>query len=67
MELEVGDRVFLKVSPSKGIQRFGVRGKLSLTYIGTYEIIQKLNPVAYRLDLLVDPKHVHNVFHILQL
>ena len=66
LEFQVGDKVFLKVSPTKGIKRFGVRGKLSPRYIGPYEIIDKLNPVAYRLDLPVELEHVHNVFHISQ-
>jgi len=62
LEFEVGDNVFLKVSPTKGVRRFGVRDNLSPKYIGPYEIIEKLNPVAYRLDLAVDLEHVHNVF-----
>jgi len=47
-----------------GIKRFEMRGKLSLRYIGPYEIIAKLNPVANRLDLLVKFEYVRNVFHI---
>jgi len=52
------------VSPAKGIRRFGVRGKLSPRYIEAYEIIEKLNPVAYRLDLPVDLEHIHNLHFI---
>jgi len=63
----VGDKVFLKVSPVKRVRRFNLRGKLSPRYIGPYEIIEKLNPVTYRLDLLIELKHVHNIFHISQL
>ena len=44
-----------------------MRGKLSPRYIGQYEIIKKLYPKAYRLDLPVDLKHIHNMLHILQL
>jgi len=44
-----------------------MQGKLSPRYIGPYEIIEKLNPVTYRLDLSVELEHVHNVFHISQL
>ena len=51
-QFKVGDRVFLKVSPWKGVLRFGRRGKLRPRYIGPYEIIAKVGPVAYRLDLL---------------
>jgi hypothetical protein len=46
---EVGDYVYLKVSPTKGVQRFGVKGKLALRYIGPYEIIEVCGPVAYRI------------------
>jgi len=42
----VGDKIFLKVSPVNGVRRFNLRGKLSPRYIGSYEIIEKLNPVA---------------------
>ena len=67
MEFDVGDKVFLKVSPTRGIRRFGVCGKLSPRYIAPYEIIEKLSPVAYRLDLPINFEHVNNVFHISQL
>jgi len=67
MEFDVGDKIFLKVSPTKAIRRFGVRGKLSQRYIEPHEIIEKLNLVAYQLDLPVDLEHVHNMFHISQL
>ena len=56
----MGDRVFLKVSPWKGVLRFGRRGKLKLIYIGPYEVL----PVAYRLDLPPELSKVHNVFHV---
>jgi len=67
LEFQVGDKVFLKVSPIKRVKRCNVRGKLSPRYIGPYEIIEKLNPVAYRLELPTELEHVHNVFHISQL
>ena len=67
LEFQVGNKVFIKVSPTKGIKRFGAQGKLSPRYIRPYEIIEKLNPVPCRLDLLVELEHVHNVFHISQL
>jgi len=67
LEFQVGDKVFLKVSLTKGVKRFGVWGKLSPTYIGPYEIIEKLNPIAYHLDLPIELGHVHNVFYISQL
>ena len=46
-EYEVGDHVFVKVTPMKGQTRFGVKGKLAPRYVGPYEIIEKNNPVAY--------------------
>jgi len=67
LKFQVGAKVFLKVSPTKGAKRFGVRGKLSPRYVRPYEVIEKLNPVGYRLDLLVGLEHMHNVFHIFQL
>jgi len=67
LEFQVGDKVFLKVSPTRGVKRIGVRGKLSPRYIGPYEIIESLNPVTYCLDLPVKFEHVYNVFHIFQL
>jgi len=57
----------LKISPTKGIRRFRVQGKLSPRNIRPYEIIEKLNLVAYWLDLHVDLEHVHNLFHVSQL
>ena len=67
LEFAVGDGILLKVSPTKGIRRFGVRAKLSRRYNGPYKIIERLSLVASQLDLLVDLEHVHNVFHISQL
>ena len=60
----MGDRVFLKVSPWKGVLRFGRRGKLRPRYIGPYEIIAIVGLVAYRLDLPSELSKVHNVFHV---
>ncbi|GKD95912.1 hypothetical protein Tco_1379809, partial [Tanacetum coccineum] len=60
----VGDKVMLKVSPWKGVIRFGKRGKLNPRYIGPFKIIAKVGPVAYRLELLQELSSVHNTFHI---
>ena len=49
LQFEIGNRVFLKISPWKSVFRFGKRGKLSPRYIGLYEIVSKVGPVAYRL------------------
>ena len=64
LEFEVEDRVFLKLSPRKGVVRFGKRGKLNPRYIGPFEIVDGIGPVAYRLDLPEEFSRVHNVFHI---
>ena len=64
LEFDEGDFVFLKVSPMKGIMRFGKKGKLSPRYIGPYEIIERIGKVAYRLALPPELSAVHNVFHV---
>ena len=64
IEFEVGDKVFLKIYSLKGIVRFGKRGKLSPRFIGPYEVIERIGPVAYRLALPPELSQVHNVFHV---
>ena len=61
---EIGEKVFLKVSPWKKVMRFGKKGKLSPKFIGPYEVIEKVGPVAYRLTLLPELEKIHNVFHV---
>ena len=61
---EIGEKVFLKVSPWKKVMRFGKKGKLSPRFIGPYEVIEKVGPVAYRLALPPDLEKIHNVFHV---
>ena len=51
LQFEVGDHVYLKVSPMRGVHRFGVRGKLAPRYIGPYKVLERCGPVAYRLQL----------------
>jgi hypothetical protein len=63
----VGDYVYLKVSPTKGVQRFRVKGKLAPRYIGPYEVIEVCGPVAYCIQLPERFSAVHNVFHVTQL
>jgi hypothetical protein len=67
LQFEVGDFVYLKVSPTKGVQRFGIKGKLAPHYIGPYEIIEACGPVAYKLKLHPKMFAIHNVFHVSQL
>jgi hypothetical protein len=59
--------VYLKVSPTKGVQRFGVKGKLSPHYIGPYKVIEVCGPVAYHIQLPERFAAVYNVFHVTQL
>ena len=61
---EVGDKVFLEVSPWRKILRFGKRGKLSLRFTGPYEILGRIGPVAYRLPLPPELSKLHDVFHV---
>jgi hypothetical protein len=60
----VGDNVFLKVSPTKGIFRFGKKGKLSPRFIVPFEILEKIGVVAYRLALPPNLSSIHLVFHV---
>jgi hypothetical protein len=62
-----GDYVYLKVSPMKGVTRFGVKGKLAPRYIGPFLILERYGPVAYRLQLPETLSVVHNVLHVSQL
>ncbi|GJX04940.1 putative reverse transcriptase domain-containing protein [Tanacetum coccineum] len=64
LEFQVGDKVMLKVSPWKGVIRFGKRGKLNPRYIGPFKIIDKVGTVAYRLELLEQLSRVHSTFHV---
>ena len=64
LQFQVGDKVFLKVSPIRGTLRFGQKGRLSRRFIGLYEILSRIGDVAYRLALLLELSGVHNVFHV---
>ncbi|GJS18068.1 putative reverse transcriptase domain-containing protein [Tanacetum coccineum] len=67
LEFEVGDRVMLKVSPWKGVVHFGKKGKLAPLaprYVGPFEILERIGPVAYRLRLLKELIGVHDTFHV---
>ncbi|GJX45337.1 putative reverse transcriptase domain-containing protein [Tanacetum coccineum] len=67
LEFQVGDKVMLKVSPWKGVIRFGKRGKLNPRYIGPFKIIAKVGTVAYRLELPEQLSRVHSTFHVSKL
>jgi hypothetical protein len=64
LEFEVGDHVYLWVSPMKDVHRFGIKGKLAPRYIGSYPIIGKYGPTSYQVELPSKLSGVHNMFHV---
>ena len=64
LEFFVGDKVFLKVAPMKGVMRFGKRGKLSPCFVGLFEILERIRDLAYRVALPPAMSKIHNVFHV---
>jgi hypothetical protein len=67
LEFEVGDHVYLRVSPMKAVKRFGVKGKLAPRYIKPFPILEKCRTMAYKLDVPPSLTGVHDTFHVLQL
>jgi hypothetical protein len=67
LSFEVGDFVYLKVSPMRGLCRFKVRGKLAPRFIGPFKILEKRGEVAYQLKLTSQLSNVHDIFHVSQL
>ncbi|XP_069152661.1 uncharacterized protein [Solanum lycopersicum] len=67
LEFIVGDQVYLKISPMKGVMRFCRKEKLSPWYVGPYEILLRVGEVAYDLALLAEVAYVHPVFHVIML
>jgi hypothetical protein len=64
LEFTEGDKVFLRVAPMKGVIRFGKKGKLNPRYIGPFEILERVGPVAYCLALPPELENIHDVFHV---
>ncbi|GKE31778.1 hypothetical protein Tco_1451100, partial [Tanacetum coccineum] len=67
LEFQVGDRVMLKVSPRKGVIRFGKRGKLNPRYIRPFKILERIGPVAYKLELPKELSNIRSTFHFFNL
>ena len=64
IEYEVGNFVFIKISPMKNVLRFGKQGKLTPRYIGPYKILEKVGSLAYKLKLPENMQGMHDVFHV---
>ncbi|KZV25809.1 Retrotransposon protein, Ty3-gypsy subclass [Dorcoceras hygrometricum] len=64
LNFEIGDHIFLKIAPMKGVMRFGRKGKLSPIFIGPFQILERIGTLAYRLALPPELSAVHNVFHV---
>jgi hypothetical protein len=67
LSFQVGDFIYLKVSPMRGLRRFKIRGKLAPRYIGPFKILERRGEVAYQLELPSQLSDVHDVFHVSQL
>ncbi|GJU47826.1 putative reverse transcriptase domain-containing protein [Tanacetum coccineum] len=64
LEFQVGDHVMLKITPWKGVVRLGKKGKLAPRFVGPFEILERIGPVAYRLRLPEELSSMHNTFHV---
>nr|GFA52098.1 putative reverse transcriptase domain-containing protein [Tanacetum cinerariifolium] len=64
MEFQVGDKIMLKVSPWKGVVRFGKRGKLNPRYVGPFKVLEENGKVAYKLELPEELSRVYNIFYM---
>jgi hypothetical protein len=67
LSFQVGDFVYLKVSPMRGLHRFKIRGNLTPRYIGPFMILEQRGEVSYQLELPSQLSDVHDVFHVSQL
>jgi hypothetical protein len=66
LQFEVFDFVYLRVSPTRGVQWFGMKGKLAPRYVGPFEILETYGPITYRLQLSYQLAAIHNIFHVSQ-
>jgi hypothetical protein len=67
LQFQIGDFVYLRVSPTKGVQRFGIKGKLAPRYVEPFEVLEVCGPVAYKLRLPSQMAAIRDVFHVSQL
>jgi hypothetical protein len=67
LQFQVGDFVYLRVSPIRSVQRFGVKGKLAPRYIGPFKILEICGPIAYHLQLPPQLAAIYDIFHVSQL
>jgi hypothetical protein len=67
LSFEIGDFVYLKVSPMRGTRGFKVKGKLAPRYVGPFKIVDRKGEVAYQLELPPQLSDMHDVFHVSQL
>jgi hypothetical protein len=64
---EAGDKAYLRVSPLRGVKRFGIKGKLAPRFIGPFKVLSRKGEVAYELELPAILLVLHNMFHVSQL
>ena len=64
VEFQIGDYVFLRVSPMRGVKRFGAKGKLSPRFIGPFEVLDRVGVVAYKIEMSPSLSGVHDMFHV---
>ena len=64
---EIGDRACLRLSPLRGVKLFGVKGKLALRFVGPYQVLERMEEVANKLESPEALSGVHDVFHVSQL
>ena len=67
MSFEIGEKAYLKVSPLRGVRRFGIKGKLAPRYVGPFTVLAKRGELSYQLELPSNFPNVHDVFHVSQL
>jgi hypothetical protein len=63
LEFVAGDLVYLKVSPMQNVYRFGNKGKLSPRYVGPFQVVKQVSPLAYKIEIPLNLAGVHDVFH----